>query len=485
MNNKRKLIWNSLIYSFKSVLGIVFPMITFPYVSNVLGPGNIGKVEYANSITNYFIYIAALGIATYAIREGAKVKDDFEELSKLSTELLLINLVSSVIAYVGILIVCNVQIFSDYAILILINSFIILFQTVGMEWVYNVKEEFTYITIRYIIMQILAVVFLFTFVKKPSDYYYYAVYIVLTTCGSNIINVFCLKKHINVFKRRKLNLKRHIKPVLLLFSISITATIFANIDTTMLGMMREEAEVGIYHAGLKIDKIVINLLAAISLVVFSKSSYLLKDGDLSEGGQFKQLVSQFNGVIMLITAPMTIGLMAVGKNITHLLLPEEYFRSGTVLTIISVNILLSAVGRIYGQQILIATNNDKQYFKSTLLALGIDVGLNLLLIPKYGAIATSISTVIACTISNIFVMYCASKLTAIKNMVKVMVKYILLSLPFLPIALLINRTGLAEIMCLIAIVCICCIYYISVLFISGDPYFKEAVYIIKKKKLQS
>lgn len=482
MYSKRKLVWNGLIYSFKSVLGILFPLITFPYVSNILGPTNIGKVEYANSITNYFIYVAALGITTYAVREGAKVKDNIEALSKLSAELLLINAFSSAVAYIGIIIVCKLPLFSEYSLLILINSFIILFQTIGMEWVYNVKEEFTFITIRYIVMQILAIIFLFYFVKTPDDYYYYAIYIVLTTCGSNIINIFCLKKHINIFKCKRINVRQHIKPVLLLFSISITATIFSNLDTTMLGIMSGESEVGIYQAGLKIDKIITNLLASLSLVVFSRSSYLLKDGDLSEKSQFKHLVNHFNGILMLIAAPITIGLFAVGRNITAVLLSEEYTKSGIVLMIIAGNVLLSAVGRIYGHQILIATKHDNQYFWSTLMALIIDMSLNLILIPKLGAIGTAISTVIACFISNIYVMYCAAKLTTITNMISEMMKYILISMPFLIISWIIDLTSFIVMVKLLLTVVSCVVYYLLVLLYLKDLYLKEIISIVCRKR---
>lgn len=482
MNSKKNFVWNSFIYSFKSILGILFPLITFPYVSNVLGPTNIGKVEYANSIVNYFFFLAALGIVTYAIREGAKVKNDFEALSKLSTELLIINGISSIVAYIGILIVCNIPVFSEYALLILINSFTILFTTLGMEWVYNVKEEFTYITIRYIISHILAIVFLFAFVKTAEDYYYYAIYIVISSCSSNIVNVFCLRKHINIFKRRKLDIKRHIKPVLVLFAINITATIYTNIDTTMLGIMKGDAEVGIYHAGLKIDKCLTSLLAALSLVAFSRSSDLLKDGDLSEGGNFKSMIKQFNGVLMLIAAPLTIGLVSVGFNITNVLFSSEYSRSGYVLMIISLNLILSAINRIYGHQILIGAKRDNQYLISTIMALLLDICLNYILIPYLGAIATSISTVIACLISTVYVMWCASKLTKIKEMLFVTLKYVFLSLPFLVVSFIVNRFEIAEIIKLIIIIIICVLYYIGALFIIKDPYIKEVIKLVKKDK---
>ena len=81
---KQKSIKTNFVFNFiKVLLSLIFPLITFPYASRILLPEGIGKVDFANSIIAYFILIASLGINTYAIREGAKVRDDKEKLSKI------------------------------------------------------------------------------------------------------------------------------------------------------------------------------------------------------------------------------------------------------------------------------------------------------------------------------------------------------------------------------------------------------------------
>ena len=56
----------------------IFPLITFPYISRILGAVGNGKINFANSIVSYFIMIAMLGIPVYGIRACAKVKNDKE-----------------------------------------------------------------------------------------------------------------------------------------------------------------------------------------------------------------------------------------------------------------------------------------------------------------------------------------------------------------------------------------------------------------------
>lgn len=62
---------------------IVFPIITFPYVSRVLSPEGIGKVTFATSVISYFAMFAQLGIPTYGIRICAQVRDNKETLSQI------------------------------------------------------------------------------------------------------------------------------------------------------------------------------------------------------------------------------------------------------------------------------------------------------------------------------------------------------------------------------------------------------------------
>ena len=64
----------------------IFPLITFPNVSRILGVSGTGKVSFAISVVSYFTMVAALGIPTYGIRTTAKVRDDQEKLNRTTQE---------------------------------------------------------------------------------------------------------------------------------------------------------------------------------------------------------------------------------------------------------------------------------------------------------------------------------------------------------------------------------------------------------------
>ena len=78
---------NAVLNIIRTLLSIIFPLVTFPYVTRVLGPVGLGKTQFASNFISYFVMFAGLGIGTYGIREIAKKRDDKQELSKVFKEI--------------------------------------------------------------------------------------------------------------------------------------------------------------------------------------------------------------------------------------------------------------------------------------------------------------------------------------------------------------------------------------------------------------
>ncbi|HFI0817552.1 TPA: oligosaccharide flippase family protein, partial [Streptococcus suis] len=166
MNNK-SLKLNMVLNTIKGITGIIFPLITFPYVSKVLGVTKIGEYNFANSIVSYFILIAGLGISTYAIREGARFRENTKRLQHFANEMFTINVISTIFSYLLLIILLLlVPKFTNYFSLLLILSLQVFFKTVGIEWIYSIFEDYAYITLRSIVFQFISLLLLFIFVKS-------------------------------------------------------------------------------------------------------------------------------------------------------------------------------------------------------------------------------------------------------------------------------------------------------------------------------
>jgi O-antigen/teichoic acid export membrane protein len=137
---------NAILNGFKTILTIIFPLITYPYAARLLGAANIGKVDFSNSIVSYFVLIAGLGIATYAVREGAYFRNDDEKLSRFSSEVFSINVISTILALILLaLFVVFFKRINTYSDLILIQSIMIIGNLVGVNWLFSIVEDYLYL----------------------------------------------------------------------------------------------------------------------------------------------------------------------------------------------------------------------------------------------------------------------------------------------------------------------------------------------------
>ena len=94
---KKNIFWNSV----RVGSNLVFPLVTFPYVSRVLGPDTIGLFNYVTAIAAYFTLFASLGFPIYGVREIANVKDKPEEFGNIVNSIFTANVIATFIVYLA------------------------------------------------------------------------------------------------------------------------------------------------------------------------------------------------------------------------------------------------------------------------------------------------------------------------------------------------------------------------------------------------
>ena len=178
---------------------LIFPLITFPYVSRVLAAEGIGRVAFATSTVSYFLMVAQMGIPTYGIRACAQVRDDKAKLTRTVREIFAINAVMSVLAF-ALLIVATALVpkFREDRTLILIIGTSIFFNLIGVEWLYKGMEEYGFITSRTVLFKAVALVAMFLLVHQPQDYVVYGGITIFAASASSVCNFF----HANRFVAR-------------------------------------------------------------------------------------------------------------------------------------------------------------------------------------------------------------------------------------------------------------------------------------------
>ena len=385
---------NTIYSIIKSVSAILFPLISFPYASRTLLPEGIGKVNFANSIVNYFSLLASLGLNTYAIRECSRVRDCPKDLSKVASELFSINMVTTGLSYVllGVTLLFARPL-DSYRMLIVVQSTTIMFHTLGMEWINSVMEDFRFITLRTVSFQMLALVLMFLLVKTPEDYLKYAMIMVVSQSGANIVNMLYRRKYCHVTITRNMQFRRHISPILLLFAMQISQVIFTNADTTMLGLLHSDTEVGIYSTAVKVYNIVSQVVSSILWVVMPRLSlyYAKKDYSL-----INPLLRKTLGFCLALGLPCITGLNMLSKEIVEIIGGVEYLDAAPVLQILTFSLLFSLIGgNFIGNIIMLPSLREKYFLVACIIAAVANVVLNALLIPTLSVHGAAIATVVS------------------------------------------------------------------------------------------
>lgn len=440
----------------------IFPLITAPYVSRILGPDGIGLYGFSNTYVNYFILFALLGIPMYGIREIAKCKGEQTAISDVFSQLWTISLLCTII--ISLLFIISIfiipQIYENYPIFF-VAGLALFFAPFQIDWYFQGLERFDFITSRTLIIRFISVACIFIFIKEKDDLILYVGITALSIVISNIWNFFALRKYGTKLKFSFSNeWKKHLKPLLYLFSSSIAVSVYVILDTLMLGFISDYSQVGYYTNAMSISRILLFIVTSLSAVAIPRLASLYKDGRIME---VNSLIQKSFSIISLLAVPMTIGLACIAPTFIILFFGPEY--KGAVIPMAILGGLIIAIGfnNICGVQILTGLGFDKLFLRSVVIGAILNCVLNALLIPFWGAIGASISSLTAeSVILGITYYYVRNKtevrITGIKSDI---FKSLIGSLSFLPICFFLYGLLSGWIYVFTAII-ICSISYIII-----------------------
>lgn len=386
---------NIILNSINTITSVLFPIITFPYAARVLLPEGIGLVNFQYSIINYIVLLTSIGIPLYAVKEIAKCRDHVIERNRATIEIILLSLIICLIGYVAVWAIAKyIPQIHQNAELFYILSFAILFTAIGVDWFYKGIEDFKFITIRAVVIRILAAASLFLFVKDSNDVLIYGAVIVGSTVGNNFINFIHLRKYINLheIEIKSLNIARHIKPALHIFILNLIISLYIQLNSIMLGFISGDESVGLFTAGTRITHVGLMLISSIGTVLLPRCSHLYKIGD-QDG--FSSVIKKSLRLTIGLSLPMMLGLVILAKPVTMIFCGQDYAGSIPVLYWNAPVVLFISLTNVLGIQILYAKDKINLVIASVTGGALINLLLNLFLIPKFGATGAAISTFFA------------------------------------------------------------------------------------------
>ena len=381
-----KVIKNYLYNLSYQILTIILPIITVPYVTRIFTSEALGNYVFYNSIVSYFSLFAMLGIGVYGTKQIAAASD----VSSTFWNIYAIQLIASILA-ISVYVIAVFSIPQMGGVIPLIVGITLFAKMIDISWLFSGKEDFKKITIRNTVVRVIGVISIFTFVKSSDDLYLYVFLIVIFDFLGQFVMWVPAKKFI---KRPSFNakvIKKNLHPIVLLFLPQVAISLYVVLDRTLLGLLGSYSDVGIYEQGQKLISILLKVVSSLGVVMLPRVANLLSERRDKEA----QNMVKFSFILYnLIIFPMIFGLIAVNEVFVKLFLGKNFQDVKYVLYVIVFNIMFVGWTNILGYQVLVVRNKNKEFMLSTTIPAFVSVAVNIAVIPFFGYIGASITSVV-------------------------------------------------------------------------------------------
>lgn len=389
MNNKHCMGFNMTLNLVRTIFTSIFPLISFKYVSAVLGQENFGKVNYASSIVQYFSIFAALGISTYGIRECAKVRDDKSKCDELANELFTLNVISLSISYsiLAILLFFSKRLV-EYRMMIVVQAVTIFFTTIGTDWINQAFEDFIFITIRTVFIQIVSLVLILSLVKHKDDYLLYLTITSLGTVVTNVMNAIYVRRYTTIKISIHPSIFKHLKSVLLIFFMNLAISVYVSSDITVIGTVGNDSMVGIYSVGSKVYSAMKTIIAAVISVAIPRLSY----DSANNREHYYENLNCVLSAMSLVLVPVVIGIELVPEFAILLLSNATYFSAIPTVRVLGLALIPTMISTIVNNSILLIHRREKQILMNTVISAFVNLTTNIIFVRRYGFVAAAYTT---------------------------------------------------------------------------------------------
>lgn len=468
---KKNLFYNSLL----SMSQVLFPLVSFPYASRILGPSGLGSVSFVDSFTSYFILFSALGIPIYGVREIAKVKDNPTKLNEVFNELFKINLsATTLFAVIYIVLIFTLPQLQSYTQFGLIGIGILFLNVLSLEWLFQGLEKFEYISKRTIIIRFLSLILLFVFLKPNSSPIIYYLIIASTFLFGGLSNLLYGLKFIRfnaVVNAKKL--VRHVRPLVVILGSTLAVSIYILMDNLLLGLIKGDEAVGIYSTAIRIIKVPFAFITAIASIIIPQMSRAYSENNVLE---MQSLINKSFTFICVVSIPISVGLVTSSSFIVNIFAGNKFQDAIPVLKILAPLNIIVGIGSIFGVQILTTIGKERYLLRAVVIGMLFSISCNLVLInffSEIGAAVTSLLTEIGVTILTIFF---ARQHIKIKIKHAVFFQCLIGSIPFLFIRYASSFLSIGYNLREVLIIISCGIFYLTYLW-----FFVKNEYIINLK----
>jgi O-antigen/teichoic acid export membrane protein len=400
------------VFSFK-IFGALITLILYVLLSRYLGASEVGKYYLSLSIITMAATIGMVGLNNAVIKYSAQihVKNNILKMSGLQRKAIMISVLCSIILTLALYIFSsNISnsIFNNPELTIIIQWMSLAIVPMNMAAIFvallkGVQKSAEATIAESVIFPLVFIIFLL-FVRNEVDVHITALFHVAAAFVGLSVSYILWRRVIPGLSKLKGRYcsKSLLKTSLPLLGVSVTTLIMSFSDIVMLGIWHETDVVGVYGAVVRVASVSTMFLVVANTLVSPKVSILYKEGRYSD---LSALVKH-STYIMIFIATQFLLLFIFFPDLILSFFGSEFSQGGSILMVYAIGqFFVLATGPV--AVVLMMTGHERFHRNTTILSAVVNIVLNFILIPKYGAIgaafATSVSLILKNMIAAIYV----------------------------------------------------------------------------------
>ena len=479
---------NAFFKTLMSIVNIVFPLLTAPYVARILSIDGYTEYNRVMSMHTWFSPFAVFGVYTYGMRTISQIKNDKEAVSKLFSKLFAFSILTSVlVSTIYIVLILCIPSFKTYSTMYIVAVVQLLFICFATDWANEAFENYGFILVKTFICRVLLVVSVFVFVKKEEDAFIYVCLLSISFMLNNLLTFLYAKSKIKFSKFNIKELLELVKPLFIVFLLVNSSMLYTILDRFVLTWFGDKMHLTYYNISQTITVAIMNVTSSIVLVSIPRLSYLWKN-DTKEN--FYHMLTKTSDTFLAFHLPCCIGLACISSEVIFYYSGMKYISATLPFLLFAVRYLISAFDVILSKQVLLATGNERVLTKIYYIGGLYNVFAKMVLVitktltPELCIITTAIADIIVIILELLNIKKLKIEFSIFS---KLKIKYFISSLSFIPVIIIIKRfipfDGWKNITLRTVIsILVCTMLYALMLFITKD---EVLLSIIKRRKVES
>jgi PST family polysaccharide transporter len=376
------------------VANMLLPLLTVPYIVRIIGPERLGLLNFSQAYVAYFTLLINYGFELAAVRAIAARRSDRAFVDQVFSEVMtgkaLLWLLSTLI-FAGL--TYSVPEFRQHAGLHVCTYLSCLGIVLFPIWLYQAMEDLGRVAVFNLVVKVLFSVSVFALIREPADYVYQNLALSLAQLVVGVVALAVALRRFGVTFRlpTAAQLARRFREDSSIFFSSLMITLYASSNVFLLGLLANAYDVGIFAAGTRLESIARSFVGlALNQAFFPVVASAF--GQSREQGLrvVRTTVFPLMALMVLVSA----GLWLIAPLFITLFYGAEFTNAIAVLRVVALLPLTIGLSNLLGFHTMLNLRMDRAFFVITALGSVIGLGLNGLLIQRFGYLGAAYAWVI-------------------------------------------------------------------------------------------